>query len=86
MLAGHDVNVDVADTEAGYRRHLPDPGLLHIARYPDAKFVGAKDIEASTVKSTLVALVAPRSLFAPGALSAQRDFVAGVAIETTPGP
>jgi dienelactone hydrolase len=87
MLAGHDVNVDVADTESGYRRHLPDPGQLHIARYPDATHsLVPNDIEASTVKSTLVALVAPRSLFTPGALSAQRDFVATVATETRPGP
>ena len=33
------------------------------------------DIEDSTVKSTLVAVFAPRSLFAPGVLQTQRDFV-----------
>ena len=87
MLGGHDVNVDVVDTEAGYRQHLPDPALLHIARYPDATHsLVPNDIESSTVKSTLVALVAPRSLFTPGALAAQRDFVADVAIETPPRP
>jgi hypothetical protein len=36
MLGGHDVNVDVVDTEDGYRRNLPDPDLLQIANYPGA--------------------------------------------------
>jgi hypothetical protein len=77
MLGGHDVNVDVVDTEAGYRRHLPDPGLLQIANYPGATHsMVPVDVEHSAVKSTLVALFAPRSLFAPGVLQAQRDFAA----------
>jgi len=77
MLGGHDVNVDVVDTEAGYRHNLPDPGLLQIANYPGATHsMVPVDLEDSTVESTLVAVFAPRSLFAPGVLQAQRDFVA----------
>lgn len=79
MLGGHDVNVDVADTEAGYRRELPDPGLLEVATYPAATHsMVPVDVEDSTVKSTLVAVFAPRSLFAPGVLQTQRDFVASL--------
>ncbi len=79
MLGGRDVNVDVADTEAGYRSHLPVPALLQIARYPDAthSLVPAW-IENSGVLSTLVAVFAPRRLYTPGALTTQRDFVARV--------
>ena len=81
MLGGHDVNVDVADTEAGYLRDLPDPGLLQIATYPEATHsLVPVDVEDSAVKSTLVAVFAPRSLFASGVLQAQRDFVGSVGV------
>ncbi|MQY06873.1 alpha/beta hydrolase family protein [Actinomadura macrotermitis] len=72
ILAGHDRNVDVADTEAGYRR-LP---ALRIRRYPDATHsLVRKDIEDSEAKAFLVAVAAPRSLFAAGLLDDERRFL-----------
>lgn len=83
MLGGHDVNVDVADTEAGYRRNLPDPELLQIRHYPDATHSMLRDnIAKSTVETTLVGVFAPRSLFATGVLDAQRDFVRSPAVNS----
>ncbi|MFR9749471.1 alpha/beta hydrolase family protein [Nocardia sp. 004] len=80
QLGGHDLNVDIADTEAGYRRNLPDQSLLDIVHHQEATHAMVRaDIADSTVKSTLVALFAPRNLYAPGVLHTQRDFVAKVA-------
>ncbi|WP_084264368.1 alpha/beta hydrolase family protein [Actinomadura macra] len=76
VLAGHDINVDVADTEAGYRRHVRMPGQLRILRYPDATHaLVRKDVEDSTVKTVVVAIAAPRSLFVPGYLRDQRRYL-----------
>ncbi|WP_405680797.1 alpha/beta hydrolase [Streptomyces sp. NBC_00868] len=81
VLAGHDVNVDVADTEAAYRRLLPGPAL-RVGRYPDATHGLVKHgVEASPVRLTLTALCAPRALFAEGFLADQRHFLATVDTE-----
>ncbi|MGW5346758.1 CocE/NonD family hydrolase [Streptomyces sp. HUAS TT3] len=79
VLAGHDVNVDTAETEAAYRRLLPGPAL-RVAHYPDATH-GLVDhaVESSSSRLILTALCAPRSLFARGFLADQRDFLASVA-------
>ncbi|KJK53779.1 alpha/beta hydrolase family protein [Streptomyces sp. NRRL F-4428] len=75
VLAGHDVNVDIAETEAAYRRLLPGPAL-QVAHYPDAGH-GLLDhaIEKSSLRLTLTALCAPRALFAEGFLADQARFV-----------
>ncbi|MFE0699298.1 alpha/beta hydrolase family protein [Streptomyces sp. NPDC058872] len=76
VLAGHDVNVDTADTEAAYRRLLPGPSL-RIARYPGATHGLVKhEVEASPLRLTLTALCAPRALFAEGFLADQQHFLA----------
>lgn len=76
VLAGRDVNVDTADTEAAYRRLLPSP-RLRVAHYPDAAHSLVKyDVETSPPRLTLTALFAPRSLFAEGFLADQRRFLA----------
>ncbi|SDI41653.1 hypothetical protein SAMN05421505_1501 [Sinosporangium album] len=76
LLAGHDRNVDVADTEAGYRHHLRAPGLLQIRHYPDATHaLIRKEIQDSELKMFLFAVAAPRSLFSDGFLDDQRRYL-----------
>ncbi|CAM5454803.1 hypothetical protein GCM10010329_33590 [Streptomyces spiroverticillatus] len=76
IVAGHDVNVDVAETEAVYRKELP-AGDLRVDRFPDATHSLLKrSVEQSETRTVLTALFAPRSLFADGALDRQRDFLA----------
>jgi len=76
ILAGHDLNVDVADTETTYRRLLTRPGQLQVRHYPDATHsLVRKDIEDSTLKTYLVAIAAPRSLFAANFLADQRRYL-----------
>ncbi|MFJ4980249.1 alpha/beta hydrolase family protein [Streptomyces coeruleorubidus] len=75
-LAGHDVNVDTADTERVYREVLDAGGALTVERYPHATHSLLKQsIEQSDVKTTLTALFWPRSLFANGFLDDQRQFL-----------
>ncbi|MDQ0578643.1 alpha/beta hydrolase family protein [Streptomyces rishiriensis] len=75
-LAGHDINVDTADTERGYRSALDRGGALTVKRYPDAAHSLLKrSIEQSDLKTTLTALFFPRSLFADGYLDDQRQFL-----------
>ncbi|WP_455681317.1 alpha/beta hydrolase family protein [Streptomyces fradiae] len=78
VLAGHDVNVDTAETEAAYRRLLPAPPL-RVAHYPDAAHGLVKHaVEASAPRLTLTALCAPRALFADGFLADQRHFLSSL--------
>ncbi|MGW3816910.1 alpha/beta hydrolase family protein [Streptomyces sp. NPDC005046] len=75
-LAGHDINVDTADTERVYRRTLDAGGALTVKRYPDADHSLLKQsIGRSDLKTTLTALFSPRSLFADGFLDGQRQFL-----------
>ncbi|MFJ9576203.1 alpha/beta hydrolase family protein [Streptomyces sp. NPDC101191] len=75
-LAGHDINVDTADTERLYRAVLDTGGALTTKRYPDATHSFLKQsIEQSDLKVTLTALFSPRSLFADGFLEDQRRFL-----------
>ncbi|MDK0522326.1 alpha/beta hydrolase [Streptomyces sp. ML-6] len=75
-LAAHDVNVDTADTERGYRKVL-DPGdALKVEHYPGATHSLLKQsVEQSDLELTLTALLSPRSLFADGFLDDQRQFL-----------
>ncbi|MDF5754502.1 alpha/beta hydrolase [Spongiactinospora sp. TRM90649] len=76
LLAGHDRNVDVADTEAGYRGHLRAPGLLQVRHYPGASHAMIrKEIHDSESKMFLLAVAAPRSLFPDGFLDDQRRYL-----------
>lgn len=75
-LAGHDINVDTADTERVYREVLGTGGALTVKHYPDAAHSLVKQsVEQSDVKTTLTALFSPRSLFANGFLDDQRQFL-----------
>ncbi|MEU0691272.1 alpha/beta hydrolase family protein [Streptomyces uncialis] len=75
-LAGHDVNVDTADTERGYREVLEAGGALTVRSYPDAAHSLVKQsVERSDLKITVTALLSPRSLFADGFLDEQRRFL-----------
>ncbi|MET7304977.1 alpha/beta hydrolase [Embleya sp. NPDC005575] len=77
MLAGHDVNVDVAETEAEYRRLLGGRAELTVRRYPGAAHsMVEKDIEDSQLDTYFTAIFAPRDLFAAGYLGDQRRFLA----------
>ncbi|MFV0128017.1 alpha/beta hydrolase family protein [Streptomyces sp. HMX112] len=76
-LAGHDINVDTADTERGYREVLGAGGALTVERYPDASHAMVTwSIEQSDLRTVLTALFSPRSLFADGFLDDQRRFLA----------
>ncbi|MFD2470603.1 alpha/beta hydrolase family protein [Amycolatopsis silviterrae] len=76
ILGGRDIHVDSDDTEAGYRKLVTEPGRLDVKRYPDATHdVVPQDVEDSELKSTFLAIAAPRSLFAPGYLDDQRKFL-----------
>jgi hypothetical protein len=77
LLGGHDVNVDVDDTERGYRALLPDPGSLRVRRFPDATHSMVPIIlDRHPTLLALVAIAAPRNVYAPGVLDAIRDFAA----------
>ncbi|MEV7778963.1 CocE/NonD family hydrolase [Kitasatospora sp. NPDC088351] len=79
ILGGRDVNVDSDDTEAHYRRILTTPGQLQVKRHPDATHnIVPEAIEDSELRSTFLAIAAPRSLFSPGYLDEQRHFVAAI--------
>ncbi|MGA5064250.1 alpha/beta hydrolase family protein [Streptomyces exfoliatus] len=71
VLAGHDVHVDVTDTEAVYRAILPAASLT-VARYPDAAHsLVDHALESSQWRLTLTAVLAPRKLYADGFLADQ---------------
>ncbi|GAA1573389.1 CocE/NonD family hydrolase [Actinomadura kijaniata] len=79
LLGGHDRNVDVADTETGYRRALRAPGQLQVRRYPEAAHsMVREDLEESGFKLTVVAVAAPRSLMARGYLDDQRRYLGAI--------
>lgn len=76
VLAGHDVNVDTADTERVYREVLGAGGALAVGHYPDATHSLLKrSVERSGARTVLTALFSPRSLFANGFLDDQRRFL-----------
>ncbi|WP_223778581.1 alpha/beta hydrolase [Streptomyces sp. 135] len=76
VLAGHDLNVDTADTERVYRKVLAGHGSLTVEHYPDAAHSLVKrSVERSGTRTTLTALFAPRALFADGFLDGQRRFL-----------
>ncbi|MFJ9951719.1 alpha/beta hydrolase family protein [Kitasatospora sp. NPDC091207] len=80
VLGGRDRNVDVADSEAGYRRLLTGPGQLTVRTYPSATHGLARpEVEDGSLYGLLVAVAAPRSVFADGYLDDQRHFVEAVA-------
>ncbi|GAA3184555.1 MULTISPECIES: alpha/beta hydrolase family protein [Streptomyces] len=75
-LAGHDTNVDIADTERTYHKVLDPGGALTVRHYPDATHSLLKQsVEESELKITLTALFSPPSLFADGFLDSQRQFL-----------
>ncbi|MGW6688089.1 alpha/beta hydrolase family protein [Streptomyces sp. NPDC054961] len=79
-LAGHDMNVDTADTERVYREVLDPGGALTAKNYPDAAHSMVKQsIEQSDLRITLAALLSPRSLFADGFLDGQEQFLEDLA-------
>lgn len=76
LLGGHDLNVDVAETEATYRRLLTEPGELRVERYADATHGMVREvIEGSEWRLSLYAIFAPRSLFTARYLSDMRHFL-----------
>ncbi|ORB51063.1 alpha/beta hydrolase [Mycobacteroides saopaulense] len=76
-LGDEDLNVDVNETDRVYRRMLP-PRQLTVRRYPHASHNIAKaDLDNDqNWRSTLVAMFAPRSLFASDYLDDLRNYVA----------
>ncbi|GAA1409811.1 CocE/NonD family hydrolase [Kitasatospora putterlickiae] len=79
-LGERDRNVDIADTEAAYRRLLVRPGQLTVHRYPGATHgIAHPWAEDGSPRGLLVAVAAPRSVYADGYLDDVRRFVAAVA-------
>ncbi|MFJ5733384.1 alpha/beta hydrolase family protein [Streptomyces paradoxus] len=75
VLAGHDVNVDVEETEAVYRTVLP-AASLSVAHYPDATHsLVDHDVERSDWRLTMTAVFAPRQLYVKGFLADQARFL-----------
>ncbi|WP_157554274.1 alpha/beta hydrolase family protein [Nocardia crassostreae] len=74
-LGEQDLNVDVAETARVYRELVPT-GLLTVDLYPNASHTIARaDLDNDQgLRSVLVALFAPRSLYAPGYLDNLRNF------------
>ncbi|WP_271217451.1 alpha/beta hydrolase family protein [Streptosporangium carneum] len=73
ILAGHDLNVDVAETEAVYRA---SPAPLKVVRYPGAVHsMLRREVAESEVMTTLTGLFAPRALFPDGFLAGQAAFL-----------
>ncbi|MGB3484382.1 MAG: CocE/NonD family hydrolase [Mycobacterium sp.] len=80
LLGGQDLNVDVADTESGYRANLPDPELLEVLHLPGATHSMVPAVlEEHEALLTLVAIAAPRRVYAAGVLDAIREFAADAA-------
>ncbi|MGW4248313.1 alpha/beta hydrolase family protein [Nocardia sp. NPDC004722] len=75
LLGEHDLNVDVAETERVYRESVP-PGLLTARTFPGASHSLVKfDLDRPDgLRPFLVAVFAPRSLYAPGYLDALRRY------------
>ncbi|MFF6998989.1 alpha/beta hydrolase family protein [Streptomyces sp. NPDC008313] len=75
VLAGRDVNVDVADTEAVYRDVLPE-AALSVAHYPGATHsLVDHDVEDSDWRLTATAVFAPRRLYTGGFLADQAGYI-----------
>lgn len=75
VLAGHDVHVDVSDTESAYRRILPPP-TLRVAHYPGATHsMVAHEVERSRPRLLLTALFAPRRVFVQDFLADQARYL-----------
>lgn len=74
VLGGHDVNVDVADTEAVYRRLV---SRVRVVRYADGTH-GMTVAGRGEFMTAVVAVMAPRSLFVGGFLEEQERFLRGV--------
>ncbi|MFI8828772.1 alpha/beta hydrolase family protein [Streptomyces sp. NPDC053431] len=79
VLAGHDVNVDVAETEAVYRATLPAASLT-VVHYPAATHsLVDHDLESSSWRLAATAVLTPRRLYADGFLADQARFVQQIA-------
>ncbi|MBP0451585.1 alpha/beta hydrolase [Kitasatospora sp. RG8] len=80
VLGGRDRNVDVADTEAGYRRLLTAPGQLTVHSYPVATHGLAHPYaEDGSVRGLLTAVAAPRSVYVDGYLDDLRRYLESTA-------
>ncbi|MEW2371278.1 hypothetical protein AB0940_18225 [Streptomyces sp. NPDC006656] len=71
VLAGHDRNVDVAETEAEYRRTLP-PGSSRVDHWARADHgLAGLAVIRSGPRAFQTAVLEPRALFTPGYLAAR---------------
>lgn len=77
VLADGDLNVDADETERVYRQLLGDD--LQVRRFAGARHSLARTwVEDHDALGLLTAVVAPRQVFVPGYLTAQRDFLTGL--------
>lgn len=75
VLAGEDLNVDVDETRRVYEALLGD--ALTTRFFEGARHTLARpSVEDDALWGTLVGVLAPRQVFTPGYLDAQRDFLA----------
>ncbi|WP_235024055.1 alpha/beta hydrolase family protein [Streptomyces sp. WAC05374] len=86
VLAGHDVNVDVTETETVYREILP-ASTLSVEHYADATHsLVDHDTERSPLRLAATAVLAPRKLYAAGFLDRQARFLRRHGAGEGPGP
>lgn len=85
ILGADDRNVDVAETERVYRAQLP-PNQLTVRTFPDASHSIAKASldHHQGLRAFLVAVFAPRSLYAAGYLDSLREFADHLPERNTP--
>lgn len=77
VLGGHDLTVDVTDTERVYRATVP-ASRLQVVRFPDAAHsMIPYDVDRSAVKTMLRGILMPRSLFMDGYLRTLQEFLRG---------
>lgn len=73
LLAGHDLNVDVTDTENVYRATVAG---LEVRHYPHAAHnMISRDVAESDLWTLFRAVFTPRSLFVAGFLDDQRRYL-----------
>ncbi|MDR0268658.1 CocE/NonD family hydrolase [Paenibacillus sp.] len=75
LLGGEDINVDMKDTERGYR-NIVKPELLTVAVFPEADHsMLSKQTANSNLRALFISLFAPRQITIPGYMDEIEQFL-----------